>query len=187
MLVVSTILAILLLDVVIRLLREDKARERRVVMQRDLPRELLLPRHYKSFVDIEKRLWAATEDSRRGAGWERTKIKLPAVELEAIRQYVRGLKEDFVRGNRIFAVVISHSHDEQILKQMEWHRIKIEFQYYKSLVSVGFRLRLDRVSPLELQRLTQAVATMAYEVRSMVQVLESQGRGEFVEALLREY
>src|SRR5260370_20522421 len=129
MLVVSTILVILLLHSVIRLLREDKARERRAVTQRDLPRELLLPRHYKSFVEIERKLWAATEDSQRTADWDRSKIKLPAPELLVVREYVRGLREDFAQGNRIFAVVVSHSHDEQILKQMEWHRIKIEFQY----------------------------------------------------------
>jgi hypothetical protein len=184
---VSAILAILLLYAVIELLKEEKARERRTVSQRDLPRELLLPRHYKSFVEIEKRLWAATEDSQSRADWDKTKLKLRGAELQVVREYVHGLREDFAQGNRIFSVVIGHSHDVQILKQMELHRIKIEFQYYTSLVLVGFRLRMHRVSPRELQRLTQAVATMAYEVRSMVQVLESQGRGEFVEALLREY
>jgi hypothetical protein len=187
MLVVSTILAVLLLDTVIRLLREDKARGRRLVTQRDLPRELLLPRHYKSFVEIERKLWAVTEDNQRTADWDRTRIKLPAVELLVVREYIRGLREDFAQGNRIFSVVIQHSPDEQILKQMEWHRIKMEFQYQTSLALVGFRLRMHRVSPRELQRLTQAVATMAYEVRSLVRVLESQGRGEFVEALLREH
>jgi hypothetical protein len=187
MLIVSTILLIMLLDAVIRLLREDKTRERRVATQRDLPRELLLPRHYKSFVEIERKLWAATADSKRGAGWDRMKIKLPAVELEVVREYVRGLRQDFAKANRIFGVVVSHSQDEQVLKQIEMRRIKLEFQYHTSLVLVRFRLRMHRVSPWELQRLTQAVATMAYEVRSMVQVLESQGRGEFVETLLREY
>jgi hypothetical protein len=158
-----------------------------VVTQRDLPRELLLPRHYKSFVEIERKLWSATEDNQRTADWDMTKIKLPAAELLVVGEYVLGLREDFAQGNRIFSVLVSHSHDEQILKQMELHRIKIEFQYYTSLASVGFRLRMHRVSPRELQRLTQAVATMAYEVRSMVQVLESHGRGEFVETVLREY
>jgi hypothetical protein len=70
---------------------------------------------------------------------------------------------------------------------MEWHRLKIEFPYYASLLVVHLRLRMDRVSPRELQRLTQAVATMAYEVRSMLNVLENGGHGKFVESVLREY
>jgi hypothetical protein len=46
---------------------------------------------------------------------------------------------------------------------------------------------MDRVSPRELQRLTQAVATMAYEIRSILQVFENVGHGDFVESVLREY
>ncbi len=183
----SAILAILLLFAVIALLRDDKARERRRAIQRDMPREQLLPRHYKSFVDIEKKLWEATEASQRTADWERTRIKLRGVECHLVRDYVEGLREDFAQGNRIFSVVIGRSSDEQILKQLEWHRMKIEFPYYASLALVRFRLRMDRVSPRDLQRLTQAVATMAYEVRSILQVFERRGHGDFVESLLREY
>src|SRR5882762_7631909 len=100
---VSTILAILLFYALIAMLREDKARERRVVTQRDLPRERLLPRHYQSFVDIEKRLWDATENRQRTADWDRANIKLRPVELQAVREYVQGLQNDFEIGNRIFA------------------------------------------------------------------------------------
>jgi hypothetical protein len=183
----SAILAILLLYAVIALLREDQARERRIVMQRDLPREQLLPRHYKSFVEIENKLWAATEGDQRTSCWDNTSIKLRAAESQAVREYVYGLREDFAQGNRIFSVVIGRSPEERILKQMDWHRIKIEFRYYTSLVLVGFRLRIDRVSPRELRQLTQAVATMAYEVRSIVEFFEREGRSDLVESVLREY
>jgi hypothetical protein len=183
----SAILAILLLFAVIALVREDKARERRKATQRHIPREQLLPRHYKSFVDIEKKLWEATEASQRTADWERMRIKLRGSELQVVRDFVEGLREDFAQGNRIFSVVIGRSPDEKILKQLEWHRLKIEFPYYASLALVRFRLRMDRVSPRELQRLTQAVATMAYEIRSILQVFENVGHGDFVESVLREY
>src|SRR5438876_5207190 len=176
---VSVVLVILLLYAVIALLREEKAWERRRATQRDLPRELLLPRHYKSFVVIEKKLWEATEASQRTPDWEKTRIKLRTAELQAVREYVQGLREDFVQGNRIFSVVIGRSPDEQILKDLEWHRLKIEFPYYALLALVRFRLRMDRVSPRELQHLTQAVATMAYEVRSMLQVFENGGHADF--------
>jgi hypothetical protein len=183
----SAILTILLLHAVVNLLREEKAREHRKATQRDLPREQLLPRHYKSFVDIERTLWEATEPGQRTPEWEKTRIKLRGTELQAARDYVRGLREDFAQANRIFSVVIGRSPDEKILKQLEWHRMKIEFPYYASLALVRFRLRMDLVSPKDLHRLTQHVATMAYEVRSMLQVFENGGHGDFVESLLREY
>src|SRR5258708_4097744 len=122
---VSATVAVLLILAIIANLKEDNARERRAATQRDVPREQLLPRHYKSFVEIEKKLWTGREDSERTVDWERAKIKLRADELRAVREYVKGLREDF--------------------------------------------------------------ATMAYEVRSILSVLENGGRGEFVESLLREY
>src|SRR5437660_363487 len=143
----SAILAVLFIFAVIALLREEKARERRKASQRDLPREQLLPRHYKSSVDIEKKLWEAAEPGQRTPDWEKTRIKLRGAELQVVRDYIKGLREDFAQGNRIFSVVIGRSPDAQILKQLEWHRIKIEFRYYTSLVMVRFRLRMDRVSP----------------------------------------
>src|SRR5437660_1047109 len=174
----SAILAVLFIFAVVALLREEKARERRKASQRDMPRDQLLPRHYKSFVDIEKKLWEATEPGQRTPGWEKTSIKLQRAELHVVREYVKGLREDFARGNRIFSVVIGRSPEAKILKQLEWHRIKIEFPYYASLALVRFRLWMDRVSPRDLQHLTQHVATMAYEVRSMLQVFENGGHGD---------
>lgn len=183
----SAILALLLIFAILSNLKEERAREHRKVIQRDVPRELLLPRHYKSYVEIEKQLLAARENSIPDGEWETTKIKLRAEELSVVRDYVKGLREDFERGNRIFSVVVGRSPNAEILKQIEWHRLKTEFPYYVSLAVVLFRLHMDHVSPRELQRLTHAVATMAYEIRTMLNVLENGGRGDFVESVLREY
>jgi len=183
---VSATLAVLLLCAVFALLRDDKARERRIAAKRELPRQQLLPGHYRSFVEIEKKLWAAAEDSQRTTAWDKTKVKLRTAEWQSVREYVRGLREDFARSNRIFSVVVRDSPDEQILKTMEWHRNKIALQYYASLILVDVRLRTGRVSPRELHQLTQAVAAMAYEVRSIVRFLENEGRDELVEMLLRQ-
>jgi hypothetical protein len=183
---VSAILATLLIFAILSCLKEENAREHRKIIQRDVPRELLLPRHYKSFVEIEKQLLTASDDSQR-ADWESARIKLRADQLRVVREYVRGLREDFERGDRIFSIVIGRSPNGEILKQLEWHRLRIEFPYYFSLAVVRSRLCTDRVSPRELQRLTHAVAMMAYEVRSMLTVLENGGHGKFVESVLREY
>ncbi|SRR6266404_145116 len=183
----SAILAILLFSALIATLREDGARERRVVTQRDLPREQLLPRHYKSFADIEKRLWNATEDRQRTTDWDRTKIKLRPAELQVVGEYVQGLQRDFKIGNRIFAVVVSRSAEVTIFRQLEWQRIKIELPYHGWRTLIRFHLWTGCVSPMELKQFTQVVATLAYEVRRMLNAIEQAGHADVVESLLRDY
>ena len=166
-------------------LKQQKARERRVATQRDLPREQLLPHHYKSFVQIENKLWAATAESAR-AKWDTARIKLPAAELRLVREYVRGLQKDFEVGNRVFAVVIGNSPELRMLRQLEWLRIKIEFPYHMWHAWISFRLWMGQISPGELRRLTEIVSTLAYEIRRMLNVFEQGGHVDLVEYLLKE-
>src|SRR5258708_15323865 len=144
---VYVVLAIVLLYATVALLREQKARQRRLETQRDTPREQLLPRHYKSFVEVENKLWAATAENARTAEWDTTRIKLRAAELQLVREYVQGLQEDFEIGNRIFAVIVSHSPEVKAFRQLEWHRIKVEFPYYNWRTLIRFRLWTKRISP----------------------------------------
>src|SRR5713101_7851417 len=161
--VVSIVIAILLFHAVIACFREDKARERRKATQRDLPRERLLPRHYKSFVEMERALWYATEDSQRTADWDRRKLKLRGAELQVVKEYVRGLEKDFEIGNRIFAVVVSQSPEVTVFRQLEWQRIsKIELPYHGWHALIRLHLWTGRISPGELNKFTQVVATLAF-------------------------
>jgi len=50
---------------------------------------------------------------------------------------------------------------------------------------ICFRLWTGQVSPSELRRLTDIVATLASEVRSMLNVFERSDNVDFVESLLR--
>jgi len=181
----SVLLASALLYVTFAYLKEQKARERRIERQRDLPREQLLPHHYRSFVEVENKLWAATAEGAQTAMWDRTRMKLRAAELQLAREYVQGLQKDFEMGSRIFAVVMSRSPEIGILRQLEWQRIKIEFPYYTWRALICFRLWTGQVSPSELRRLTDIVATLASEVRSMLNVFERSDNVDFVESLLR--
>lgn len=182
----SLILAGALLYATFAYLRQQQARERRVAAQRDLPRELLLPHHYKSFVEIEAKLRVATAEGVRTAEWDTARIKLGAAELQLVRDYVRGLKKDFEVGNRIFAVVMGHSPEVKMLRQLEWQRIKIEFPYHTWHAWICFRLWMGQVSPRELRRLTEIVSTLAYEVRRMLNVFEQGGHVDLVEYLVRK-
>jgi len=182
----SVLLAIALLYITFVYLKQQNARERRMEAQSDLPREQLLPHHYKSFVEVENKLWAATAEGVRTAMWDTTRIKLRNGELQLVREYVRGLQEDFEIGSRIFAVIIGRSPEVRTLRQLDWQRIKIEFPYYVWHRLICFRLWIGKVSPAELRRLTEIVATLAYEVRSMLSVFERGGNVDFVEYLLRK-
>jgi len=182
----SLILAGALLHITFAYLKQQNARERRLAAQRDLPREQLLPRHYKSFVEVENKLWAATVEGARTAEWDTTQIKLRPAELRLAREYVQGLQKDFEVGNRIFAVVIGHSPEVKMLRQLEWQRIKIEFPYHTWRVWICLRLWMGQVSPGELRHLTEIVSTLAYEVRSLLNVFERGGNVDFVEYLVRK-
>lgn len=183
---VSVFLVILLSFYLIYYLNEHKAQQRRAEMQRDLPREQLLPHHYMSFVSVENRLWAAASENER-AKWFSANLRLHTIEAQLVREFVQGLRQDFAQANRIFSVVIGLSPTGEILTQMEVHRIKISSPYYVFCALVRLRLLADRVSLKELRQLANVVSTMAYELRLMLDVLESSGRDDFVEALLRKY
>src|SRR5207245_477941 len=104
-------LAIAFLYVTLGFLKQQKARERRIESQRELPLEQLLPHHFRSFVGVENELWAATPEGERTAKWDRTRIRLRAIQLQIVRQYLRGLQNDFETGNRIFAAIMSRAAD----------------------------------------------------------------------------
>lgn len=181
----SAVLVILFFFMMFRYLKEQKAQERRIATQRDLPREQLLPRHYKSFVEVENTLWTTTEEAQRSK-WDSGMIRLRPRETGLVRNYVQGLQKDFAQANRIFSVVIGRSPTAEILIQMERHRLKIELPYYALYAVVRMYLWRNRVSMKELRLLTEYVSTIAYEVRSILGTLEELGRVEFVEALLKE-
>src|SRR5712692_9636049 len=106
---VFTVLAAILLSLTLLFLRRHRAQQRRIATHRELPRERLLPGRYKSFTELENKLWASTEQYSRSADWDTMRIKLRPAELRLIQDYVQGLRKDFELGNRIFAVVIVHS------------------------------------------------------------------------------
>jgi len=178
------ILVLLFLFLLLAHLRQQKAQERRAAYQKDLPREELLPHNYKSFVQIENTLWANTRESERHK-WNTEVMILQDSELHLVREYVHGLRSDFLKANRIFSAIIIRSPDEKVLMQLERQRLKTELPYYALYALVRFRLWRHRVAITELRLLTEIVSTMAYEVRSMLNVFEQSGRTEFVESLLR--
>lgn len=182
----SALLVVILATLAVIFLRQQKTLDRRTALQRDLPREQLVPRHYKTFTEVENRLWAAVQNQTRPGTWENARFRLKEPEFHIVREYVNGLREDFQRGHRIFGCVILHSPEMKLFAQMEWERLKIELAYYRCCALLWLRLRTSGISIKELRQLTEIVGTLAYRVRNMLSAFESSGNMEFVDSILRK-
>jgi hypothetical protein len=182
----SVILTILLALSLIYFLRSQREIERRISSQRNTPREQLVPRHYKSFTQVESALWAAVQEHKRSMTWEQVRFKAREPEFRIVRDYIDGVRDDFRRGHRIYGQVIIHSPEMQLFAQLEWQRVKIEFAYYKWCALTWLLLRTVGISVHDLRQLTEIVATLAYRVRSMLATFENSSQVEFVDSILRQ-
>lgn len=163
----------------------ERREKRRLAREKDFPSEHRLPRHYRSFTEIEKRLWTATEALAQGRARESARLTLRSREATIVREYLRGLHEDFERGNRMYVAVIRHTPKMSLLAQLECQRLRTQlwFRFWYGIVS--WRLGAMAVSLPELRRLTDIVATLAYQVRTMLSALEQSGNAEFVDWILK--
>jgi len=182
----SIFLVVLLAISLIHFLRIQRDIERRIAAQRDTPRDQLVPRHYKSFTEVEKTLWETVQQQKRSTVLEDVRFKRREPEFQIVQEYVRRVREDFRRGHRIYGQVIIHSPELKIFAELEWHRIKIEFAYYRWCAVTWLRFRTVGISIKELRQLTEIVATLAFRVRSMLNTFESSGNVKFVDSILRQ-
>jgi hypothetical protein len=182
----SIFLVVLLAISLVLFLRTQRDIERRIASQRNTPRDQLVPRHYKSFAEVEKILWAAVQQQKSSTVWEDVRFKGREPEFQIVQDYVRRVREDFRRGHRIYGQVIIHSPELKIFAELEWHRMKIEFAYYRWCALMWLRLRTVGISIHELRQLTEIVATLAFRVRSMLNTFENSGNVKFVDSVLRQ-
>jgi hypothetical protein len=182
----SVILTILLALALIRFLRSQREIERRISSQKNTPREQLVPRHYKSFTQVESALWSAVQEHKRSMTWEEVRFKAREREFEMVRDYIDDVRDDFRRGHRIYGQVIIHSPELKMFAPLEWQRVKIELAYYKWCALAWLRLNTVGISIQDLRKLTEIVTTLAYHVRSMLNTLENSGHAEFVDSILRQ-
>lgn len=180
-----SILGLVLLALVVLLLHRQKARSKRILVQRDLPREELVPHRYKSFTAIETELWQATNDLRRGREWDSVRFGHRQREFEILNNYLLGLRQDFHQGDRIFGQVILHSPEIELFAQLEMERCRIEGSFYVWYALARLRLRTSGISVKELRRVTEIVANLAYRIRTILTALESSDNVGFVDSILK--
>jgi hypothetical protein len=178
-------LGIVLLALLIAFLRQQKAQTRRIIAQRDLPHEQLVPHNYKSFTAIENELWNATNDLYEARAWDTVRFGHCQREFEILHNYLLGLRQDFQQGHRIFGQIIIHSPEIELFAQLEGERCRIEVSFYIWYALACFRLRTSGVSVKELRHLTEIIAALAYRVRTILTALESSEKLDFVDSILK--
>jgi hypothetical protein len=184
--VLSLLFSVICCVLMVRFWFHQKAQERRIATQKDFPRERLVPRHYKSFTEVEYKLWAAAREQERAGVWDNVRFRPQQPEFQIVREYVRGLREDFRRAFNIYGQVIIRCPEMKIFAMIEWQRVKIEFAYCRWCALAWLRLRTVGISIQDLRQLTEIVATLAYHARKMLTALESSGNTEFVDSILRQ-
>ena len=158
----------------------ERRDHRRMALEMNLPREHRLPRHYRSFAEIENKLWVAMDESGPINDWQSAKLSLSPSEVRLVREYLRRLWEDFDRGNRAYSAVLRHAPEMSILVPLEWQRLRIKVSFCLWYFVITVRLRMRSVSMTELRRLTDIIATLAYRVRTMLATLERSGNADLV-------
>jgi hypothetical protein len=177
-------LALGLLLFLLRMVLLERSERKRLDSESNVPLEQRIPQHFKDLRAVESQLWSAEEYNRVNT-WETTRLRLRQTELKVVADYVKGLRADFRRGNNIFAAVILHSPNIRFLRGLEWQRLRLGLTFYLWFIAVSLRLMMNSISVKELRRLTDIVATLAYEVRTILAFLEDAGQGEFVKSILK--
>jgi hypothetical protein len=181
---ITAALGIVLLAMLVVFLHQQKVQRWRVAARRDVPHEQLLPHNYKAFTALENELWNAT-DVYRGQPWEGVRFGHREREFELLNGYLRGLRQDFQQGDRIFGRVILHSPEIDLFAQLESERCRMEASFYVRYALACFHLRTSGVSVKELRRLTELIATLAHRVRTILAALESSEKLGLVDSILR--
>jgi len=179
------ILPLALIACLLYLAYRERRDRRRMTLEKNLPRDHRLPRHYRSFGEIENRLWVAMDASGPINDWECAKLRLPPSEVRLVREYVRRLWEDFDRGNRVYSAVVCRAPEMSILAPLEWQRLRIRAAFALWYFVIIVRLRMRSVSMIELRRLTDIIATLAYQVRTMLATFERSGNADLVDSILK--
>ena len=178
-------IAVFLLLAMLRLSLKDISERKRLDAESSLPIRDRFPKHYKTLQSVEGQLWNA-EEHRRSETWESSIVYLRNAEAKIVNEYLVGLRDDFRRANNIFSAVVRHSPDFRRLRELESQRVRVILSFYLSLTILLLRLKIGRCTSIrELRQITDIVATLALEVRTVLHALESAGHGQFVESVLK--
>ncbi len=131
--------------------------------------EELAPSHCRYFAQVQRAL--APEDWKfvRRRGSRALQRRMRVDRNRVARLYLRGLREDFSRLNRLARIIASLS--PLVEQRREWERLElfVRFQFLYLLVSLG--LQIGGRATAELRRLTDVVGSLASQMETAISAL----------------
>jgi hypothetical protein len=128
--------------------------------------EELGPSHCKYFAQIRQAFSPEDWEFVRRRASPKLLRRMRAERNRVARLYVRGLREDFARLNRLARIVASLS--PQVDHRREWDRLGLYCRFELLSLLVALRLRIGGRATAELGRLTNVVGSFASRMEAAV-------------------
>jgi len=173
--VVFAVVALALLAAFVWLLRDPAAEAAGedagfVALQRLPQIEELFPLHCRYFPQLRQVLSRGDEQYMRQRASRQLQQRWRAERRQVAQQFLAGLREDFLRLNRLAATVASLS--PRVDQQQEAERFRLALRFRLLCLLVQLRLKLGPAPLEELTGLANLISTLAVELERGIAALE---------------
>lgn len=131
--------------------------------------EELGPNHCRYFVQIQRALASDDWEFVRRRGPRALQRRVRADRNRVAQLYLRGLREDFSRLNRLARIVASLS--PRVERRQEWERFELFCRFEFLYLLVSLNLRMGGRATGELRRLTGVVSSLASQMETAISAL----------------
>ena len=131
--------------------------------------EELGPDHCRFFAQIQRALGPEDREFVRRRGPRALQRRIRADRNRVAQLYLRGLREDFSRLNRLGRVVASLS--PRVERRREWERLELLCRFQLLYLLVSLNLRMGGRATHELRRLTGVVGSLASQMEKAISAL----------------
>ncbi len=131
--------------------------------------EELGPNHCRYFIQIQRALAPDDWEFVRRRGPRSLQRRIRADRNRVAQLYLRGLREDFSRLNRLARIVASLS--PRVERRQEWERFELLCRFEFLYLLVSLNLRMGGRATAELRRLTGVVSSLASQMETAISAL----------------
>jgi hypothetical protein len=173
--VVFVVVALALLAAFVWLLREPAAQatgeDAGLVTLQRLPQiEELFPLHCRYFPQLRQVISRGDEQYMRQRASRRLQQRWRAERRQVAQQFLEGLRDDFLRLNRLAGTVASLS--PRVDQRHEAERLRLALRFRLLWFLVGLRLKLGPAPLAQLTGLANLISTLAVELERGITALE---------------
>jgi hypothetical protein len=131
--------------------------------------EELGPNHCRHFAQIQRALAPEDWEFVRRRASRAIQRRIRADRKRVARLYLRGLREDFSRLNRLARIVASLS--PRVERRQEWERLELFCRFESLYLLVSLNLQMGGRAAGELRRLTDVVGSFASQMETATSAL----------------